>query len=365
MENPSEFNGDVFDSLFDDTTVQVDDQTAPSQTADVDVNPDLIDDQPKEEPTEIDPQEEPIEETPSDYITQFLSSYGIENGTITYENEDGTTEDVNFNDLDDEEKLNILKEISSPNLSEDEIATINYLRQNNATIQDVVEYYSQKAVKDYIEKNAGERTYSVDAYSDDELYVAELKAKYADMTDEEMQADLNAAKENETLFKKKVDIIRNQYKAQEEEREKENARQQEERYNNFKDSIYNQINDFSEISLDYKDTQSDSLSIEDSEKDAIYKYILDRDADGATQFFKDINDPQKLVEMAWFSLFGKDAISDISNYWKTQLKNSRKADVSKTQPRSQATVVKKDVKPRDTFMDHHRFESVIGGDDLL
>ena len=42
--------------------------------------------------------------------------------------------------------------ISSPNLSEDEIATINYLRQNNATIQDVVEYYSQKAVKDYIEK---------------------------------------------------------------------------------------------------------------------------------------------------------------------------------------------------------------------
>lgn len=298
MENPSEFNGDVFDSLFDDNTTPVDDQTATSQTADVDVNPDLIDDQPKDESTETNTQEESTEETHGDYITKFLSNYGIENGTITYENEDGTTEDVNFNDLDDEEKLNILREISSPNLSEDEIATINYLRQNNATIQDVVEYYSQKAVRDYIEKNAGERTYSVDAYSDDEIYVAELRNKYADMTDEEIEADLNAAKENETLFKKKVDIIRNQYKVLEEEREKETVRQQEERYNNFKDSIYNQINDFSEISLDYKDTQSDSLSIEDSEKDAIYRYILDRDADGATQFFKDINDPQKLVEMA-------------------------------------------------------------------
>lgn len=296
MENPSEVNGDVFDSLFDDMPPQGnEDSTAASQTEEVEVvTGDIMDDQ----STETEPQVESTEETPNDYITQFLSSYGIENGTITYENEDGTTENVNFNDLDDEEKLNILKEISSPGLSEDEIATINYLRQNNATIQDVVEYYSQKAVRDYIEKNAGDRTYSVDAYSDDELYVAELRTKYADMTDEEIEADLNAAKENETLFKKKVDIIRNQYKAQEEEREKETVRQQEERYNSFKDSIYNQINDFSEISLDYKDTQSDSLSIEDSEKDAIYRYILDRDADGATQFFKDINDPQKLVEMA-------------------------------------------------------------------
>lgn len=296
MENPSEVNGDVFDSLFDDMPPQGnEDSTAASQTEEVEVvTGDIMDDQ----STETEPQVESTEETPNDYITQFLSSYGIENGTITYENEDGTTENVNFNDLDDEEKLNILKEISSPGLSEDEITTINYLRQNNATIQDVVEYYSQKAVRDYIEKNAGDRTYSVDAYSDDELYVAELRTKYADMTDEEIEADLNAAKENETLFKKKVDIIRNQYKAQEEEREKESVRQQEERYNNFKYSIYNQINDFSEISLDYKDTQSDSLSIEDSEKDAIYRYILDRDADGATQFFKDINDPQKLVEMA-------------------------------------------------------------------
>ena len=136
-----------------------------------------------------------------DFINVFLNQYGLKNGMITYENEDGTTEEVSFNSLDNNEKLNILKELASPNLTEDEINTINYLRSNNATIQDVIDYYSNKAVQDYINQN-GEisKKYKVDDYTDDEIYIADLKSKY-NMTEEDIKAELELAKENESLFK--------------------------------------------------------------------------------------------------------------------------------------------------------------------
>ena len=74
------------------------------------------------------------------------------------------------------------------------------------------------------------------------------------------------------------------------------------------------LNSFNDVSMDYKDASADSLQIENSEKDAIYNYILRRDENGLTQFVKDINDPKRFVEIAWYALYGKDAISDITNY---------------------------------------------------
>lgn len=308
--------------------------------------------------------EEPSNQEPEniDYISSFLSEYGIQDGKVTYENEDGSTEEVSFNDLDNEEKLNILKEITSPNLSKEEIETINYLRRNRATIQDVIEYYSQKAVNDYIQANGEvKKQYSVDEYSDDELYLADIKSKFEDMTDEEYKADLETAKENEELFKKKVDSIRKQYKAREEQEIQEQAKKQEETFNNFKSSLETQLTDFNEISMDYKDNKADRLQIEDSEKEEIYKYILDRDENGASQFFKDLNDPKMLVKLAWFALYGEDAISNISNYWKSQLRNARKED-----KKSVTTVTKQDQNgQRDNFFKSHRSVETFIGDNLL
>lgn len=303
---------------------------------------------------------EPVND--SDFLTSFLSEYGLKDGKVTYENDDGTTEEVNFNDLDTEEKLNILKELTTPNLSKDEVEVINYLRSNNATIQDVITYYSQKAVDDYIKENGPvEKQYSVDEYSDEELYIADLKSKFSDMSEEDVKTDLEIAKENENLFKKKVDIIRKQYKAQEEETAKERIKEQEEQFNNFKTSLESQLNDFNSISMDYKDNKSDSLQIEESEKEEIYKYILNQDENGTTQFFKDLNDPKMLVELAWFALYGKDAISDISNYWKSQLKNTRKQD-----NKSQTTIVPPDKnKGKDNFINHHKSVETGYGEDLL
>ena len=233
-----------------------------------------------------------------DFINVFLNQYGLKNGMITYENEDGTTEEVSFNSLDNNEKLNILKELASPNLTEDEINTINYLRSNNATIQDVIDYYSNKAVQDYINQN-GEisKKYKVDDYTDDEIYIADLQSKY-NMTEEDIKAELELAKENESLFNKKVNAIRERYKQQEEQEAQDKLKSDEEKFTNFKNSIENGLNEFNAISMDYKNKESDYLQIENSEKENIYKYILDQDENGMTQFFKDLNDPKKMIELA-------------------------------------------------------------------
>lgn len=367
MASHFEINAEGFDDLMSDEPVNTA-STASNESVVADttiIDDTLLKSNDNEDKTSVEQTDDKQEVTPSnndDVLTSFLGEYGLKDGKVTYENEDGTTEEVNFNELDTDEKLNILKELTSPNLSKDEIATINYLRSNKATIQDVIAYYSQKAVDDYIKENGPlEKQYAIDDYSDDELYIADLKSKFSDMTDEDIKADLEIAKENEELFKKKVDIIRKQYKAQEDEAEKEKEKAQEEQFNSFKTSLESQLNDFNSISMDYKDAKSDSLQIEDSEKDEIYKYILNRDENGATQFFKDLNNPKTLVELAWFALYGKEAISDITNYWKSQLKSTRRSE-----NKTQTTVVHVDKnKLKDDFTNHHKFIETNYGENLL
>lgn len=360
MPNHVEIEGSGLDDLLlsNDTTAEsVESNSTETVSAEVaDVSPLM------ESSDQTETSESTNDVDTSDVLMSFLSEYGIKDGKVTYENEDGSTEEKNFNDLDSEEKLSILKELTTPNLSKDEIEVINYLRSNNATIQDVITYYSQKAVEDYIKENGPiEKQYAIDDYSDDELYIADLKSKFADMTEEDLKADLESAKENDSLFKKKVDSIRKQYKAQEENAAKEKVKEQEEQFNNFKNSIESSLNEFNEISMDYKDNKSDQLQIEDSEKEEIFKYILDQDENGTTQFFRDLNDAKKLVKIAWLARYGEEAISNITNYWKSQLKNSRRSD-SKTQ----TVVVPADKKTeKDNFMNHHKFVETSYGENLL
>lgn len=235
----------------------------------------------------------------SDVITSFLREYGIENGMITYENDNGDTEEVNFNELDSAEQLNILKELVNPNLSDHEIETINFLRQNRITLQEAVEYYSQKAIQDYINANGPvQKDYSIDEYSDEELYFADLKMKYPDMSDEEIQSDVDSAKENEELFKKKAEAIRKQYKAKEDERIQAIQQQQKDQYVAFDNSIKQSITNFNEISLDYKDSKADALVIDNNMKNDIYNYLMRVDENGKSQFAKDLEDTNKWVNFA-------------------------------------------------------------------
>lgn len=359
MPNSFEFNGGEY--LLDNDPVET--EIPVSEETEIEVETDVPAEEPlleqKETSEESDQESDKEPEQSEDFMTTFLKEMGIKDGrTIIFKNEDDSEEEVDFSTLDESEKLSILKELTTPNLSQDEINVINYLRANNATIQDVIHYYSTKAVNDYISKNET-REYSIDEYSDEEIYIADAKRMFPDMTDEELQADLENAKQNEDLFKKKTDALRQQYKTAEDQQLQERIQEQENRYNSFRDSVTDSLTKFESVVIDQDSSEQHVLSVEDSEREEVFRYILQKDENGATQFFKDLNDPDKLVKMAWFYKYGEQAIADITNYWKHQLKDTRKRE-------KPVTTVKQDSKTKDSsFTNPNTYVDNVLGSHLL
>ena len=212
--------GSDFDDLFDDSSATtVENPVDESQEKAFEI-PDMDDYGVVEEPEEGD-NPEPTNDPESteeelDVWHQYLRDLGVSDSkAIQFENEEGEIETVDFDTLDRETQLTMLKELTDPGLSEHEIQVVNYLRQNNAYFDDVINYFAEQRLQEYLAENPDQvhqKVYSIDEYTNDELYLADLKNKYPDFTDEELLAELDAAKLNEDLFNKKSDIIRQQYK---------------------------------------------------------------------------------------------------------------------------------------------------------
>lgn len=288
-------------------------------------------------------QDEKPEEHPNNtdfnVLEEYLKRHGIDDiSKLQFQDDSGETTEVDFNTLTPEEQLEILTEVSNPGLSEDEVNAIDYLRRNRVTLEQAIEYFKQKAIEDYIAQNGDQTKYDIDDYSDDEIYIADLRFKFPTLTDEELSYKLEQAKQNEELFKKEIDSIKESYKENvklaQEEAEQEAKTQQEE----FKNSLITASQNFNEISLDYKDPDSDSLVIEPDDKQKVLSYILDQDTNGYSKFGKDLMDPKILFELAWYRLYGKDVISNISSYFKDIIKNERKSN-KKTNVTSKPEVI--------------------------
>lgn len=338
-----QFEHNQFDNLLDDETTE--DLNTETQEEVIEPAGNSTEEEEEDSSSSEEGTEETEEEDDLDAFSSFLKSRGIRDGkTIIYENEEtGETEEVDFGTLSKDEQLSILESLTDPGLSEDEIETINLLRKTNSSFQDIITYYQQQAIDEYKAKNNSQETYTIDSYSDEELYLADQKAKFPEMTEEELKIELDVAKSNEDLFKKKVDLIRKQYKEQEENHIKEQEEAEKEQQKAYQNMFVDTLNDFNYISLDYKDPKSDSLILEEKDKNLIYDYVFKQTPEGVTKFVEDLSKPEVIVELAWYRLFGKDTISDISNYWKEELKKNRKATPSK--PKSNVAI-KKETKPQ-------------------
>ena len=264
----------------------------------------------------------------SNFLYEFLKEKGIEDPSkLQFENEDGEIEEVDFNSLSEEEKLNIINSISDPGLSQHETDVINYLRQNNVTFNQVIDYFSKKAVEDYLAQNpdqAHQKTYTIDDYTDDELYLADLKSKYPEFTDEELTSKLESAKSNETLFKKEVDALRSDYKKQEDAEIEAQKQKEQQDYDDLVGNLQNILSNFNEVALDSTDAESDVLEIEDSDKQQVLAYLLNQDSEGKSQLVKDLENPATLIELAWLRTQGRALIDNTTRYWKDLLKQERK-----------------------------------------
>lgn len=277
--------------------------------------------------------EESTEEQPStseeitDPLIAFLNSRGIKDPTkIPFISEDGETEEVDFNSLSSEEKLEILNEIADPGLSEEEINTINYLRKNNTNLQQVIDYFAQQRLEQYLAEHKDavpQKQYSIDEYTDEDLFIIDLHNRFPDFTDEELLAELNAAKENQESFTKKANAIRTTYKELEDQHNLEQQQREEQAALDLRNNLYEVANNFNEIQLDYTDDKSDSLVVEAEDKQKVISYLMDTDSEGKSAFIKDLENPAALFELGWLRTQGAEALANTAQYWKGQLAEAR------------------------------------------
>lgn len=323
---------EMFEDLLDDPGTQVveDDNTPkPLDPTDDPILNDYVNGSTGEDDTP-DPSEDENNKShgSEDFLHNFLKEKGIEDPSkLQWEDENGEITDVDFDNLSDEDKLNVLNSLSDPGLSQHEIDVVNYLRQNGVTFNQVIDYFSKKAVDDYIAQNpdsAPTKTYTIDDYTDEELYLADLKSKYPDFTDEELTSKLNSAKSNEELFKKEVNALRTEYKKEEDAQVEAQKQKEQQDYDNLVSNLQNILGNFNEVVLDSTDPESDVLEIEDSDKEQVLAYLLNQDTDGKSQLVKDLENPTTLIELAWLRTQGRALIDNSTRYWKDLLKQERK-----------------------------------------
>ena len=291
---------------------------------------DILEDVESEPDNDSNSSSEPIKD--ENVIDMFLKDRGIVDPTkIQFENENGEIENIDFSSLDKDEQLNILKELTNPGLSDHEIEVVNYLRKNKVSFNEVIDYFAEQRLQEYLNENPDAvhpKHYSIDEYTDEDLYLADLKSKYPSFTDDELVSKLNIAKSDENLFSKEVEILRENYKAEEDRAKQEAEYAEQQEYESLKTNLINAAGAFSEISLDVSDPQSDSLVIEDSDRNQILAYLLNQDKDGKSQFVKDIENPDTLIELAWYRINGQTTLSGVTQYWKNILKEERKERAS-------------------------------------
>ena len=259
-----------FDSYLDDTPSYREDVYQETEEEEIPMLPDQPSDteNAEEKDTNNEDTTDINKETSNDNddaLTSYLKAYGVSDPSkMKFENEDGTVDEVDFNSLSKDEQLEVLRNVSDPGYTDYEKEVINFMRTNRMDLNQIVDYYSQKAIENYLNENPDKRhqkEYSIDDYTDDELFMADVKAKYPDLTDDEILNELDRAKYDEDVFKKKVDALREQYKAAEDEQENQRKANEQAEYENFQNTLLQAANGFNEILLDPSDPQSDALVV--------------------------------------------------------------------------------------------------------
>lgn len=255
-------------------------------------------------------------------IEEVLKYKNIDINSIKFENEEGVLEEYKWDDLSLDEQKNIILSNELDNdygLDDNEVTFINNFRESKLSYEDYIDNIKKQAVEQYLQENNPYQVYTVDEYSDDELYLLDLKSRTPDLTDEELVLALENEKTNETLYNKKVSALRNEYKelevekikAEEELEEQENLRAIEE----FESTIKSNVSKLDSIG---------NLQLSDEEKNNIYNFITGTNAAGERLISNALNDPEQLVKMAWFNLYGEQGFDVIKDYFTKELANSRK-----------------------------------------
>ena len=190
-----------------------------------------------------------------------------------------------------------------------------------------MQYLQRTSVETYIQNTQNQgQVYSIDQYSDDELFVMDLISRSEEITEEEALEALERAKSNEALFKKQMGATRKAYKeAEEESLQYARLKQEQEaqdQFNQFAEKIEDSI-------LNFKAFSGGQVSMSNDDMQDLYNFITGVDNAGNSWFGKALQDPDTVVRMAWFELNGEKMLQDITDYYEKEIANVRKESYKK------------------------------------
>lgn len=293
------------ESNFDDSMFDVDefDETPTQEKQEPDPKPEKTGNQ----ETDSTPPNEGDQE--DDLTTEVLKLRGISNpDKIKFEDESGAVTERSWDSLTKEEQINILADQrehqeTNNDLAEDEVDLINAIRNSGMSVQDYMQTITPQI-------NQPQDTNQFDAMSDEDLYAFDILNKVGNdnITDEELDAALEAAKANETLFKKTVDGLRQQYNRLQEEQKQNIANQQQaaaqQRYQAFANVVNNQIDNFNSFA-------GQPIQLSNQDKDNLSEFMLALDEDGSSALGKALQDPRLLTKAAFWLLNEQDLIAEL------------------------------------------------------
>ena len=242
-----------------------------------------------------------------DLTTEVLRLRGITNpNEIQFEDENGAVIKRSWDSLSKNEQLNIILGDQKPEedqLTDDEIQLINMVRMSGGDIKNFLDSYAEQNIPEQTQPS-----YKIDELSDDEVYALDLLEKVGseNITDEELQEAIDAAKQNETLYKKTIEGLRQEYIRLQQDKEaqtaNEEAAKQEARYQQFATSINNEIQGMTSF-------MGQELELSNEEKESLAQFVLQLDEYGVSAFGHAMQDPE-LFTRAAFWLLNEDKITE-------------------------------------------------------
>lgn len=259
-----------------------------------------------------------------DLTLDVLRLKGIQDPTkIKFEDESGAIIERSWDSLSRDEQLNILVDNTDQDnsLYEDEIELINSIRNSGMNVQDYL---------NSLNSTPQEKTYKVDQLSDEDLYALDLLEKVGsdNISDEELTQAIEAAKQNEALFKKTVEGLRNEYKRLQEDEENQLIKEQElknqKEYTEFQNSIQNEIKNLNQFI-------GKPLELSNEDIEELADFILQLDDNGLSSFGKAMNDPSLFTRAAFWILNENKIAEEIDKQIQESYKrgyNQAKQDVN-------------------------------------
>ncbi len=226
-----------------------------------------------------------------------------------------------FDDLEADKQLDVLSKLhesatqdveSKYGLDEAEINLLNYVRQEEGTIDEIIDRMAQQRAQTYITSQEVKNA-NIENMDSDAVYTSFLIKSNPEATTEQLEKDLAKAKEMSTYENTVGSLKEGMVK----EQEAQVAQRNQASVDEMTQEIESQRTEV--VAAVSKMEEVDGLAINDGIKNDVLDLILDVDDDGDSRFMTEVfSSPDKLFKAAFWYKNGTDIISAREEYWKKE-----------------------------------------------